>query len=238
MVEERVQDDEEKEKISFVENETEGFETACYRRCHGQFCLTPTRNEFQHEITLDFSPFLDALNNYSSTTDERIECLFKLDHSINRVKNLIQNKHITCTDLCLFYLKRVQTTNEYYKIFLELNPHLLTEAKQLDEQKFQDNTDQFSLFGCVAAIKGNISIRDMYNDAGAYVLHEKKINHDSSIVKKLREQGRINICHYLRMSCTRLSNHWSNESIGMGLCIIGEHSFRIFSHWWSMSSSR
>lgn len=191
------QDEEEKNINAIVQNETDGFETACYRKCHGQFCLTPTRNQFEHELTLDLSPFLVALRDYPSTTYKRIESLFKLDHSINRVKSLIQNKHITCTDLCLFYLKRVQMINEYYKILIELNPHLLSEAKQLDEQISKGDVNQSSLFGCVAAIKGNISIRDMYNDAGAYVLHEKKMKDDSSIVKKLREQGREIVCFFL-----------------------------------------
>jgi len=178
------------------ENESEGLETACYRKCHGQFCLTPTENYFEHEILLDFSPFLDSLTNYSSAIYERIESLLKLDHSINRIKNLIQNKHITCVDLCLFYLKRVQMINNYYKILIELNPNLLSEAKQLDEQFNENKIINQLLFGCVAAIKGNISIRDMYNDAGAYVLHEKKMKDDAPIIKKLREQG-IKIFIYL-----------------------------------------
>ncbi|CAF0799115.1 unnamed protein product [Rotaria sordida] len=175
---------------SVIENETDGLETACYRKCHGQFCLTPTENHFEYEISLDFSPFIDYLTNYSSIKYERIESLLKLDHSIDRVKNLILNKHITCMDLCLYYLKRVQMTNDYYKIIIELNPHVLSEAKELDEQ-VKDNkvNDKLLLFGCVAAIKGNIGVRDMYNDAGSYVLHENKMKDDAPIVKKLREQG-------------------------------------------------
>jgi hypothetical protein len=178
------------------ENESEGLETACYRKCHGQFCLTPTENYFEHEILLDFSPFLDSLTNYSSAIYERIESLLKLDHSINRIKNLIQTKHITCVDLCLFYLKRVHMINNYYKILIELNPNLLSEAKQLDEQFNENKIINQLLFGCVVAIKGNISIRDMYNDAGAYVLHEKKMKDDAPIIKKLREQG-IKIFMYI-----------------------------------------
>jgi hypothetical protein len=189
MAEDIINNEEEKES-SFIENESDGLETACYRKCHGQFCLTPTKNNFQYEILLDFSPFLDSLTNYSSTTYERIESLLKLDHSIDRVKKLIKNKHITCIDLCLFYLKRVQMTNNYNKIIMELNPHLLSEAKQLDEQLNENKIDNKLLFGCVAAVKGNISVRDMYNDAGAYVLHEKKMKEDAPIVKKLRDQGR------------------------------------------------
>lgn len=193
-----------------IENATDGLETACYRKCYGQFCLTPTKNQFEHEISLDFSPFIDSLTNYSSTTYERIESLLKLDHSIDRVKNLIQNKHITCMDLCLFYLKRIQMTNNYYKVFIELNPHLLSEAKQIDEQHATNNQ---LLFGCVAAIKGNISVRDMYNDAGAYVLHEKKMKDDAPIVKKLREQGRI-ISELINLfGILRLCYSWSNEFI-------------------------
>jgi hypothetical protein len=180
---------EEERESPFIENESDGCETACYRKCHGQFCLTPKENRFEHEINLDFSPFLSLLTNYSSTIYKQIESLLKLDHSINRVKNLIQNKYITCTDLCLFYLKRVQMTNNYYKILLELNPHLLEEAKQLDEQLNSNQINNQALFGCVAAIKGNINIRDMYNDAGAYVLHEKKMSNDAPIVQRLREQG-------------------------------------------------
>jgi len=180
------QQQQQEEESSFQENESDGLETACYRKCHGQFCLTSTENHFEHEIQLDFSPFLDSLANYSSTTYDRIESLLKLDHSINRVKKLIENKHITCVNLCLFYLKRVQMINNYYKILIELNPYLLLEAQQLDENKISNNK---LLFGCVAGIKGNISIRNMYNDAGAYVLHEKKMKDDAPIIKKLREQG-------------------------------------------------
>ncbi|CAF4326453.1 unnamed protein product, partial [Adineta steineri] len=110
MAEDVVKEQEQVES-SFVENESEGLETACYRKCHGQFCLTSTQNHFQHEISLDYSPFQDALTNYPSTTYTKIESLLKLDHSIDRIRNLIKNKHITCVDLALFYLKRVQMTN-------------------------------------------------------------------------------------------------------------------------------
>ncbi|CAF0944146.1 unnamed protein product [Adineta ricciae] len=181
--------EEEQQESPFIENESEGLETACYRKCHGLFRLTATENHFEHEIPLDYSPFLDSLATYPSKTYERIESLLKLDHSIDRVKNLIKNKHITCVDLALFYLKRVQMTNNYYKVIIELNPHLLTEAKLLDAELNDNVIEKKALFGCVAGIKGNISIRDMYNDAGAHVLHEKKMKHDAPIVKKLREQG-------------------------------------------------
>ncbi|CAF4343385.1 unnamed protein product, partial [Rotaria magnacalcarata] len=180
----------EKEKeSSTAENETDGLETACYRQCHGQFCLTPTVNHFVHEIPLDFSPFLDSLANYTPTTYERIETLLKSDHSIDRVKSLILNKHIICKDLCLYYLKRIQMTNNYYKAIIELNPHLLSETQQIDEQINENNVNDKLLFGCVAAVKGNISVCDMYNDAGSYVLHENKMKDDASIIKKLRKQG-------------------------------------------------
>jgi len=190
MTEDNIEEEEQEEESPFEENESDGLETACYRKCHGQFCLTPAKNHFEYEIPLDFSPFLDSLTNYSSATYDRIESLLKLDHSINRIKRLIQNKHITCVNLCLFYLKRVKMTNNYYKILIELNPHLLSEAQQLDEQLNENKLSKNKLlFGCVAGIKGNISIRDMYNDAGAYVLHEKKMKDDAPIIKKLREQG-------------------------------------------------
>jgi hypothetical protein len=172
-----------------IENESDGLETASYRKCHGQFCLTPTNNQFEYEIPLDFSPFLDSLTKYPSTSYDRIESLLKLDHSIDRVKVLIQNKHITCVDLCLYYLQRVQKANNYYKTIIELNPHLLSDAKQLDEQINENETTNKLLFGCVAAIKGNISVRNMFNDAGAYVLHDKKMKEDAPIVKKLRDEG-------------------------------------------------
>ncbi|CAF0835923.1 unnamed protein product [Adineta steineri] len=146
--------EQEQVEISFIENESEGLETACYRKCHGQFCLTSTQNHFQHEISLDYSPFQDALTNYSSTTYTKIESLLKLDHSIDRIRNLIKNKHITCVDLALFYLKRVQMTNDFYKIIIELNPHLLTEAQQLDKEFNENQINHKLLFGCVAGIKG------------------------------------------------------------------------------------
>ncbi|CAF5035294.1 unnamed protein product, partial [Rotaria socialis] len=119
--------------------------------------------------------------NYTPTTYKRIEALLKSDHSIDRVKSLILNKHITCKDLCLYYLKRIQMTNNYYKVIIELNPHLLSEAQQIDEQINENKVNDKLLFGCVAAVKGNISVRDMYNDAGSYVLHENKMKDDASI---------------------------------------------------------
>ncbi|CAF2061435.1 unnamed protein product [Rotaria magnacalcarata] len=208
----------EKEKeSSTVENETGGLETACYRQCHGQFCLTPTVNHFVHEIPLDFSPFLDSLANYTPTTYERIETLLKSDHSIDRVKSLILNKHIICKDLCLYYLKRIQMTNNYYKAIIELNPHSLSEAQQIDEQINENNVNDKLLFGCVAAVKGNISVCDMYNDAGSYVLHENKMKDDASIIKKLRKQGCVIIGR------TNLSE-WAyalSENIPSGFSAVG-----------------
>lgn len=185
----KISKNESESSSAVVENETDGLETACYRKCHGQFCLTQTENHFEHEIPLDFSPFLDYLNNFPSAKYERIESLLKLDHSIDRVKSLIINKHITCMDLCLYYLKRVQKTNNYYKVIIELNPHFISEAQQIDEDLKENRVNDRLLFGCVAAVKGIISVRDMYNDAGSYVLHENKMTNDAPIVKKLREQG-------------------------------------------------
>ena len=76
----------------FIENETEGFETASYRKCRGQFCLTSTENHFEYEIALDFSPFTESLTNYSSATYERIDSLTRQDHSIDRVKSFNQKQ--------------------------------------------------------------------------------------------------------------------------------------------------
>ncbi|UJR28049.1 hypothetical protein I4U23_009305 [Adineta vaga] len=191
MTEDAIREEEENQENPFIENESEGFDSACYRKCHGLFCLTTTDNHFEHEISLDYSPFIDSLTNYSTRTYQRIESLLKLDHSIDRVKNLIKHKHITCVDLVLYYLKRVQMTNDYYKVIIELNPHLLTEAKRFDEEWNKDIIENKTLFGCVAGIKGNISIRDMYNDAGAHILHEKKMENDAPIIRKLRKQGCI-----------------------------------------------
>jgi hypothetical protein len=188
MVESSVQVDQISTDLS-IDNETDGLETACYRKCHGQFCLTSNENHFQYEISLDYSPFSSSLIDYPSSTYDRIESLLKLDHSINRVKHLIKNKHFTCKDLCLFYLKRIQMMNNYYKVIIELNPHLLIDAEQLDKQINEKTIECQQLYGCVAAIKGNISVRDMHNDAGAYVLHENKMLDDASVVSKLRRQG-------------------------------------------------
>lgn len=176
----------EQKESPFVENESEGVETACYRKCRGQFLLTSVENRYEHEISLDFSAFQLDLENFSNEIYERIERLLKLDHSIERIRKLIENKHITCVDLCLFYLKRIQLTNDYQKVFIELNSSVLNDARQLDRE-FQTNK---LLFGCVVGIKGNICVNHMYNDAGAYVLHEKQMTHDAPIVAKLREQGR------------------------------------------------
>ena len=190
MNEDDVQTEREEQTCQPVENESDGLDTACYRKCRAPFCLTATENHFQYEISLDFSPFLNALANYPTSTYDRIESLLKLDHSIERVTHLIQNKHISCTNLCLFYLKRIQEINDYRKAIIELNPHLLIEAEELDRQLNDKTVRNRLLVGCVAAVKGNISVRDMYNDAGAFVLHEKKMKHDAPVVKKLREQGK------------------------------------------------
>lgn len=190
MNEDGVQTEKEEQTCQPVENETDGLDTACYRKCRGPFCLTSSENHFQHEIPLDFSPFLNALANYPTSTYDRIESLLKLDHSIERVTHLIKNKHISCTNLCLFYLKRIQEINGYRKAIIELNPHLLVEAEELDQQLNDKTVQHRLLVGCVAAVKGNISVRDMYNDAGAFVLHEKRMKYNAPVVKKLREQGK------------------------------------------------
>ena len=208
-------EEKDQEQDETVDNETDGLETACYRKCRGHFCLTLEKNCFQHEISLDFSPFLVSLNNYPSSIYNHIEALMNTAHSIERIKQLIKMKYFTCLDLCLFYLKRVYSTNNYYKIIIELNSHLLDEAKALDEQIQCGNADQYSLLGSVAAIKGNISVRDMYNDAGAHVLHENKAKDDAPVVKKLRQQGRSTIDSIDRVndSFQRLFNSWSDEFI-------------------------
>jgi len=224
-----------------IENESQGCETACFRKCRGQFVLTPDENRYEHEIPLDFSTFNSDLKNFSNETYERIEHLLKLDHSIERIRKLIDNKHITCVDLCLFYLKRIQMTNNYYKVFLELNPNVLSDARQLDQELNTVKHTNKLLFGCVAGIKGNISINHMYNDAGAYVLHEKRMTHDAPIVTKLREQGRehpqLSKEKFRTYLFLRLSYYWSNEFIRMGVFVYRKCSIGILGRWWTMFTS-
>ena len=233
-----VQVEKEEQSCKPVENESDGLETACYRKCRGPFCLTPTDNHFQHEIPLDFAPFLAALTNYPASTYDRIESLLKLDHSIARVTHLITNKHISCVNLCLFYLKRIQTTNDYHKVILELNPNLVIDAEELDRQLNDKTVQHRLLVGCVVAVKGNISVRGLYNDAGSFVLHEKKMENDAPIVRKLREQGKHLFTSEKNIDLVlRLPDTWSNESVRMGICSDGECAIGILSCGWSMSSS-
>lgn len=108
--------------------------------------------------------------------------------NIKDIQALYDSKKLTCEDLVVYYLKRIEKydINKLNSI-IELNRNIIKIAKEKDQQ-----LKSGKLYGIPLTLKANIGNSDkMHTTAGSYALKDSILYEDSFIVKKLREEGAI-----------------------------------------------
>ncbi|OSB08053.1 hypothetical protein B2H97_15810 [Paraclostridium bifermentans] len=131
--------------------------------------------------------------------------------NIKDIQALYDSKKLTCEDLVVYYLKRIEKYDiNNLNSIIELNPDVIKIAKEKDQQLRSGN-----LYGIPITLKANIGTSDkMHTTAGSYALKDSILDEDSFIVKKLREEGAIilgktNLSEFANYMSTKSSSGFS-----------------------------
>jgi amidase len=158
---------------------------------------------------LDFSPYgLDKFSKY--------DLLHNLvyEKSVQEIQQGILDGKFTVEDLCSYYLKRIELFQDYNAV-IELNPHVMTEARALDK-KIEQGT-QGDLAGVIVMIKDNIASEKMHTSAGSYALKDLTTTRSAKVVQSLEAQDAIIIG---KANLSEFSNYMSLPSSN-GFSVLG-----------------
>lgn len=117
--------------------------------------------------------------------------------TIHSIQNALAQHQISCLQLTNAYLERIKKYNLSVKskapinAFSELNPSVLTYARQLDDY-YKKTGKAFGPLHCIPVVlKDNIDSFDTTTTSGSYALLGSQPIHDAFLVKKLRHAGAI-----------------------------------------------
>ncbi|AVR45859.1 amidase [Christiangramia fulva] len=137
-------------------------------------------------------PFESALANFSETRYNEVKDLV-FEKPIPEIQEAVKSGKLSYEEIALFYLKRIKKYDRNNELSLNsviaLNPDLLKEAREKDEQ-LKKNPDHNPIYGIPVLLKDNIDAEGMPTTAGAAALQENNAN-DAVIVKRLRENGAL-----------------------------------------------
>lgn len=139
---------------------------------------------------LDFSPFEEALANFSADRAAAVEAIV-LDATIPEVQAAMEAGELTSEELTLFFLSRIQQYDEGLRSYTEINPNALDEARAADELRAQ-GTVLGPLHGIPVNLKDNIgTTAPMHTTGGAEILLDNAPAEDAPLVTQLRDAGAV-----------------------------------------------
>lgn len=159
---------------------------------------------------ININQFQSELSQMSDLKFRNIDKLVS-NATIKDIQSLYDSKKLTCEDLVVYYLKRIEKydINKLNSI-IELNPDAIKIAKEKDQ-----GIKSGKLYGIPITLKANIGTSDkMHTTAGSYALRDSILDEDSFVVKKLREEGAIilgktNLSEFANYITTKSSNGYS-----------------------------
>lgn len=159
---------------------------------------------------ININQFQTELSQMSDLKFKNIDKLVS-NATIKDIQSLYDSKKLTCEDLVVYYLKRIEKydINKLNSI-IELNPDAIKIAKEKDQ-----GIKSGKLYGIPITLKANIGTSDkMHTTAGSYALRDSVLDEDSFVVKKLREEGAIilgktNLSEFANYMTTKSSNGYS-----------------------------
>lgn len=158
---------------------------------------------------LDFSPFGDALKNFSPQRAAELDSQLS-NATIPEIQKMFERGALSAQELTTYYLARLQKYDGTYNTVLELNPDALEIAKQLDAERTAGKT-RGPLHGIPVLLKDNIGTGDkMHTTAGAAALKDARSDRDAFIVKRLRDAGAIILG---KSNLTEWANFMTSKSI-------------------------
>src|SRR6056297_3049908 len=125
----------------------------------------------KYKKDLDFSPFEEALDNFSEKRYQELKCHI-IEKTITEIQNYLKEDIFNSEELVLFYLKRIKKYSNKYNPLIELNPDALTIAREIDKKRQR---------GKINSLISGIPI----------ILKNTKVLEDSPVAKKFKENGGI-----------------------------------------------
>ncbi|MCR9227619.1 MAG: amidase family protein [Flavobacteriaceae bacterium] len=151
-----------------------------------------------------FLPLYDETSQFTEAQYQKMKPLV-LEQDIPSIQNQIDAGTFTYEDLTLFYLYRIYKyelpNSTTLNTIIALNPNVLEEARQLDENKEIHHL----VYGMPILLKDNIGTAEMKTTAGAIALKENRTN-DAFIVERLKSKGalilgKVNLSEWANFIC-------------------------------------
>ncbi len=146
---------------------------------------------YTRKITLDFSPFEQALSTFDEQESAVLDKLLT-DTTILQIQDYLHTGQITSRQLLLWYLSRIkQYDDNGINGILELNPAALETTDQLDRERKFGKSNSY-MFGIPVLITDTIATSGgMHTTAGSFALKDWQPQRDAFLVSQLREAGAI-----------------------------------------------
>ncbi len=154
-----------------------------------EFKVLDSKNISQDSLWAPFE------SDFAQFSEERYEAVKPLifDKNIPEIQDAIKRGDLTYEELSLFYLYRIKKFDRENELSLNsvisLNPNLLEEARQKDEE-LKDSEENHLITGIPVLLKDNINTQNMATTAGAVALQDNQTE-DAFIVQKLKENGAL-----------------------------------------------
>lgn len=110
------------------------------------------------------------------------------------------------------YLEVIKRDNPKMNVFLQVNEHILEEAKALEEKKGAKG----ALYGVVVAVKSNINVQGMVTNCASRVLENYVAPYDATVIRKLREADALIIG---MTNMDEFAAGGSGENSAFGCCV-------------------
>ncbi|PLB49058.1 putative amidase [Aspergillus steynii IBT 23096] len=153
---------------------------------------------------------------HEATASRKRDCPLPnlIDATFDELHTGLENECFTSVDLVNAYIHRIDDVNSTVHTILELNPDALDIAEQLDQEREMGNL-RGPLHGLPVLVKDNIGTGDeMQTAAGSYALVGAKVDDDSTVVARLREQGLVilgktSLSEWANIRSMNSSNGWN-----------------------------
>ncbi|PWY94103.1 amidase [Aspergillus sclerotioniger CBS 115572] len=139
-----------------------------------------------------------------------------VEATVDQLQAGLQKGCFDSVDLVNAYVGRIDEVDSTFGTVLEMNPHALNIARQLDRER-QQGRIRGPLHGLPVLIKDMIGTNDrMETAAGSWALVGSKVSADSTVVAKLRDNGLIilgktSLSEWANFRSLNSSNGWSGR---------------------------
>jgi len=108
-------------------------------------------------------------------------------------------------------IERNNKTGNKINAILEINPHAIDEAKQIDDKIKKGKAGK--LAGKIIAVKSNINVLGLTASCGSKVLENYKSPYDAEVIKKIKDEDGLIIG---MANCDEFACGWSGETSAFG----------------------